>query len=106
MHAYNLLGNRIKVYALRQMGLLSQTELELIERFTKMIVLVLTFGNPKRAVMQSLGNSPTVPVRKKEFSTSAKGSFYCRNRKVMDTDLNLTNFDRFRCCTILIWISQ
>ena len=61
------------------MGLLSQTAQELTERFTRMIVHVVTFGNPKPAVMQLLGNSPTAPVKKKECSTLVKGSSYCRN---------------------------
>ena len=66
-----------------------------------MIVLALTFGNPKLAVMQSLGNSPSVPVRKKEFSTSAKGSFYCRNsimtRSMKQTELFIKYSRAGRC---------
>ena len=42
----------------RQMELLSQIAQESTERFTRMIVQVLIFGNPKPAAMQLRGNSP------------------------------------------------
>ena len=69
MHAYNLLGNRIEVYAPRQKELLSWTMPESIVRYMKTIGPVLTFVHPKSAVMQSLGGSPTALVKRIEFST-------------------------------------
>ena len=57
MHAYNLLGNRIEVYAPRQKKLLSWTMPESIVRYMKTIGPALTFVHPKSAVMQSLGGS-------------------------------------------------
>ena len=68
MHAYNLLGNRIEVYA-PQAELLSWTMPESIVRYMKTIGPVLTFVHPKSAVMQSLGGSPTALVKRIEFST-------------------------------------
>ena len=69
MHAYNLLGNRIEVYAPRQKELLSWTMPESIVRYMKTIGPVLTFVHPKSAVMQSLGGSPTALVKRIECST-------------------------------------
>jgi hypothetical protein len=69
MHAYNLLGNRIEVYAPSRKALRLGIRPGLTVRCTKMIGPVLISAHLRSVVMQSLGDFPTVPVMRTEFST-------------------------------------